>query len=95
MNDLVALDKCISNGLNNTEPNARSQLDNLGRGKLNKIIFAHLNINSIRNKFGQVADLVKGKIDVLMISESKIDHSFPDSQFFLNGYSTQYKLGAF
>ena len=87
MDDLAALDKCISYTLNDTEPNARSQLNNLRRDNLNKIIFAHLNINSIRNKFDQLADLVKGKIDILMISESKIDDSFPDSQFFLDGYS--------
>ena len=36
----------------------------------------NININSVRNKFDQVADLMKGKIDVLMTSESKIDDSF-------------------
>ena len=85
MDDLVALDKCISDTLNDTEPNARSQLDHLPRDNLNKIIFAHINSNSIINKFDQLAN-------VLMISESKIDDSFPDSQFFLDGYSTPYRL---
>ena len=85
MDDLVALDKCISYTLNDTEPNARSQLDHLPRDNLNKIIFAHINSNSIINKFDQLAN-------VLMISESKIDDSFPDSQFFLDGYSTPYRL---
>ena len=70
LDDLVALDKCISNTLNDTEPNARSQLDNLRKGNLNKNVFLRLNINSI-----------KGKIDVLIISESKVDYSFLDSQF--------------
>ena len=92
MDDLVALDKCISYTLNDTEPNLRSPLGNLRRDNLNKIIFAHLNTNSIKNKFDQLADLVKGKIDVLMISKSKIDDSFPYSQFFLDGYSTAYRL---
>ena len=82
----------ICYALNETDPNARSQLDNLRRDNLNKIIFAHLNINSIRNKFDQLADPIKEKIDVLMISESKIDDYFPDSQFFLDGYSTPYRL---
>ena len=59
---------------------------------LNKIIFAHLNINSIGNKFDQLADLIKRKINVLIISESKTDDSFPDSQFFLDAYSTPYRL---
>ena len=36
----------------------------------NKLVFAHLNINSIRNKFEFLATQVKGKIDVLMISET-------------------------
>ena len=59
---------------------------------LNKIIFAHLNINSIGNKFDQLAALIKRKINVLIISESKTDDSFPDSQFFLDAYSTPYRL---
>ena len=42
--------------------------------------------------FDQLAGLIKRKIDALMISESKIDYSFPDSQFSLEGYSTPYKL---
>ena len=62
------------------------------RDNVNKIIFAHLNINSVRNKFDLVADLMKGKIDVLMTSESKIDDSFHDSQFFIEGYSAPYRL---
>ena len=27
-----------------------------------------------------------------MVSESKVEDSFPDSQFFLDGYSTPYRL---
>ena len=92
LDDLVALDKGIFYTLNGTEPNARSQLDSLLRDNLNKIIFAYLNINSIRNKFDQLAGLTKGKIDLLMISESKIVDSFRDSQFFLGGYSTPHRL---
>ena len=33
---------------------------------VNKLIFAHLNINSIRNKFESLAMLVKGEIDILI-----------------------------
>ena len=40
-----------------------------------KLIFAHLNINPFRNKFEFLATQVKG-IDMLMISETKIDESF-------------------
>ena len=34
----------------------------------NKLVFVHLNIHSIRNKFELLSDQFKGNIDVLMIS---------------------------
>ena len=44
---------------------------------MNKIITGRLNINSIRNKFDFLAQQVKGNIDILMISETKLNESFP------------------
>ena len=49
---------------------------------LNKTVVGHLNINSIRNKFDFLAHQVNGNIDILTISETKLDESFPPSQFF-------------
>ena len=45
-------------------------LKNIRSDNANKLVFAYLNINSIRNKFEFLATQVKGKIDVLMISET-------------------------
>ena len=59
---------------------------------VNKLIFAHLNINSIRNIFEFLATQVKGKIDILMISETEIDESFPKGIFLIEGFSTSYRL---
>ena len=33
-----------------------------------------------------------GNIDILMISESKLDASFPTSQLYINGYTSPYRL---
>ena len=52
----------------------------------------HLNINSIRNKFKLFSSLIGGEIDILMISETKLDTTFPTNQFFIQGYSTVYRL---
>ena len=52
----------------------------------------HLNINSIRNKFELLSSLIGGKIDILMISETKLDATFHAKQFFIQGYSTVYRL---
>ena len=54
---------------------------------LNKLIIAHLNINSVGNKFDFLVDKIKGNIDVLMISETKLDDSFSTGQFLINGFN--------
>ena len=59
---------------------------------MNKVIFAHLNINSIRNKFEELISQVKGTVDVLMISETKIDDSFPIANFLIDGLSQPYRI---
>ena len=43
---------------------------------VNRISIDHININSLRNKFHALTEIIKNKIDILMISESKIDDSF-------------------
>ena len=48
-----------------------------------QLLFAHLNINSIRNKFDLLTEQVAGNIDLLMISETNIDESFPVENFLL------------
>ena len=54
-------------------------------------MLGHLNINSIPNKFDGIMDLVKGKLDIFLISETKIDISFPDAQFCCKGYSIPHR----
>ena len=38
---------------------------------LNRIVLAHLNINSLRNKFDALVEQVSGNVDVLVLSENK------------------------
>ena len=56
-----------------------------------RIIIGHININSLRNKFEFLADMIKDKLDILMVSETKLDSSFPEAQFYINGYSKPYR----
>ena len=46
----------------------------------NRHIIARLNINSIRTKFN---GLMKGDVDILCISETKVDGSFPNIPFYI------------
>ena len=57
-----------------------------------KLVFSHLNINSIKNKFEMLSDQIKGNIDVLLVSETKFDDSFPTGNFLIDGFSTRYRL---
>ena len=52
----------------------------------NNLIIAHLNINSIRNKFDLLKELISSNINILVISETKLDSSFPPGQFYIDGY---------
>ena len=59
---------------------------------LNRIVLAHLNINSLRNKFDALVEQVSGNVDVLVLSETKIDKSFPEDQFKIPGFCTPFRL---
>ena len=50
-----------------------STLKSVRRKNLYRIIFAHLDINSLRNKFDAFVDQIKGNVDILIISETKLD----------------------
>ena len=55
-------------------------------------MIGHLNINSLRNKFEMLIDIVKGTVDILVISETKLDASFPLSQFCIDDYKKPFRL---
>ena len=52
-------------------------LKSIRGNNLNRLVFTQLNISSIRNKFWFLVKQIKGYIDVLMISETKTNESFP------------------
>ena len=53
----------------------------------NRLVIAQLNINSLRNKFASLSTMIKDYVDLLLISETKIDSSFPTAQFHIDGYT--------
>ena len=53
---------------------------------------AHININSLRNKFDMLTNSVTGYIDILMISETKIGNTFPYALYHLKEFSNPYRL---
>ena len=48
----------------------------------------------LRNKFEFLVEFIRNKGDILMISETKIDESFPLGQFTINGFNAPFRLNA-
>ena len=44
------------------------------------------NLNSLRNKFECLKYVIGENMDIFLVSEIKLNESFPDAQFFIQGY---------
>ena len=66
-------------------------MENIRSKNPNRLIIAQLNINSLRYKFDSFVEILHSNVDILLISETKTDSSFPTAQFKIEGHTT-YKL---
>ena len=69
-----------------------NQLKEIKLKNINRISIGQININSLRNKFEFLNSMVCGFLDILLVTECKIDDSFPTAQFHMQGYSTPFRL---
>ena len=53
---------------------------------------AHIIINSLRNKFDILTNSVSEYIDILMISETKLNNRVPNDLYHLKDFSNPYRL---
>ena len=56
---------------NAKKPKENTYLNFIRKGNLNMLVLAHININTLVQQ-------ITNNIDILMISETKLDNSFPD-----------------
>ena len=68
------------------------KIKQLKQGNPNNLTCSYLNINSIRNKFHNLADMIDQNIDIVCLAETKLDSSFPASNFSIPGYTSPYRL---
>ena len=67
-------------------------LRNLQLKNTNRLILGHLNINSIVGKFDHLKVLIENNIDILVLTETKTDASFPNAQFRIDRFSARFRL---
>ena len=67
-------------------------LSNIRKDNLNRVILGQLNINHLSGKFEDLRYVIKDKMDVLVLTETKIDDSYPTSHFLIEGFSPLFRL---
>ena len=75
-----------------TKDDCKTKLNDKRITNLNRIVISHISINVIRNKFELLAEAVMGNVDILMVTETKIDTSFPTSQFIVSSFTSPYRF---
>ena len=75
----------------NTLYNLTSSLKALKTKNSKRLVFGNLNINTINNKFEQLKYIIKNNIDVLIVTETKLDSSFPSGQFLIDGFAKPFR----
>ena len=76
----------VSNTSTTIVSNTISTLKDIRVSNINRLIFGHQNVNSLRNKSNFPCEQIKGHIDIFMLSESKLNDRFPLSQFLIDGF---------
>ena len=70
----------------------KSRLKEMKVQSLDKLVLGHLNITSIRNKFETLKIIIDHSIDILLISEIKLDDSFLKAQFLIVCFSAPFRF---
>ena len=86
------LNKSINGPLGVDKNDPTIILNKLKANNADRPIIAHININFLENKFEPLMSLVKNKIDIILVSETKLDETFPQNQFIIEGYSAPIRL---
>ncbi len=86
MNNVIDNQQDSNNDFNET--NDINKFKILRNKNINNPIFAYYNINSLRNKIHDIREIISRSLpDILVLAETKIDGSFPTSQFLINNYN--------
>ena len=88
----LTLNLTTGNTEDENKTNCFHELESLPRKYPRNIVVGYININSIRNKLDNLSMMISDNIDILIITETKIDSSFTSSQFQIEGYKIPFRL---
>ena len=67
------------------------QLNEIRSNNLNNVIIGLLNGNHFAGKYNDFKLIIRGNIDIMILVETKLDNSYPTSQFLIDSYSTPFR----
>ena len=79
----------INNSVDQPEKRNLKALTNIRLKNQNRPIIGQLNINSSLNKFDFLCSEISPSLDLLLVSETKLDDSFPTAQFLMSCFCKQ------
>ena len=86
----------MSTSINNSEDQPENRnlkaVTNIRLKNRNRSCIGELKINSIRNNFDFLYFKIGPNLDLLAVSETKLDDSFPTTQFLMSGFCRTYRL---
>ena len=62
-------------------------LNEIRKKYVNNVVIGNLNINSLANKFDTLTLIIKDRLGILVLVETKLDDSFTDKQCTIEGYT--------
>ena len=74
------------------DANDLTKLKNIRLSNVNRLIVAQLNINSLRNKLDALIGIVSGKLDIFVLTETKLNETFPKNQFLIDRFIPPFRL---
>ena len=90
--ELLVLETSLKSSGKESENNDPYQtLNSIRVSNVDRLIVGQLNINSLKNKLEGLKLIVKGNIDILIITESKLDDTFPINQFIIQGFAPPFR----
>ena len=83
----------FSNEINNNKfLDPLSTIKNLRLSNVKSVVIGNLNTNSLPIKVNQLKELVLKYVDILILTETKLDNSSPNSQFSVDGFSEPFRI---
>ena len=70
--------------INDVFSHCLTEIKKLRLRNINKVLFGTLNINSLPKKFDQLREIVLKHVDVLVVTETKLDDTLPNVSVFSN-----------